>query len=347
LGLLLSQPEPDLREIRIQTERINKTWAQPVFVAQRKNSPEVAERYTAAFDYWQKIQPELQPGDPTLSRKMDMLVDGLDALVGSIQRHAEANARQLRQVQLVSLILILVLAGVVVHWLKARVAQPLGELTLVAKRIGQGDYTYRTPSRQLDELGILARALNRMSDAIATIQGRMEEQILNQTKALQRSNTTLQFLYDMAKNIIEHPHEGIDYASIITRLARLTEAADIELCLMTEAGTMPYLQIKPVHCVTNICTDRTCDTCLDGQSITDHKQENATTQYNFPMLHDQRHYGVLACRMPSAEPLDIWRRQLIQSVADQLAVALSLQTQEDNARRLSLAQERTVIAREL
>src|SRR5690606_35827786 len=53
LGLLLSQPEPDLKEIRIQTERIDKTWAQPVFIAQRKSSPEVAERYTAAFNYWQ------------------------------------------------------------------------------------------------------------------------------------------------------------------------------------------------------------------------------------------------------------------------------------------------------
>lgn len=347
LGMLLRQPAPDLDQVELQREQLERTWHREVFNALRKDSEEIDSYYRIARSHWETLQPILQPDNADLPTQLDTLVVKLDNLVGSIQRHAESNGKQLRQAQLLSLTLILLLAVTVVHWLRVKVAHPLDELTLVAKRIGQGDFTYRTPSRQLDELGILARALNRMSDAIATIQGRMEEQILNQTKALQRSNTALQFLYDVANNIIEHPEGGIDYSNITTRLSRLIEAEDIELCLMTESGTSPYLQIKPAHCTTDSCTLHNCEICLAGETVITHPSQGSQTHYSFPLLHDQRHYGVLVCRMPSSEPIDHWRRQLIQSVADQLAVALSLQNQEDNARRLSLAQERTIIAREL
>src|SRR5690625_2362140 len=65
------------------------------------------------------------------------------------------------------------------------------------------------------------------------------------------------------------------------------------------------------------------------------------------MFRQIQHYGVLVCRTPVGTTLDDWQQQLIESVADQLALALSLQAEEDNARRLTLVHERTVIAREL
>lgn len=347
LGLLLSQPEPDPQQLEALTARIAQTWKKPTFTRLRNVSAEVDARYRTAFAFWQAIQPQLVAGNAEMPAQLDTLVRHLDELVTSIQHHAEANALLLQRVQIAALLLILLLSAIVVHWLRTGVAQPLAELTLVARRIGRGDFTYRTPSRRLDELGLLARALNRMSDAIATIQGRMEEQILHQTKALQRSNTTLQFLYDIANSIIEHPQGGIDYDSIVTRLARLVDAADIELCLMTDTGNRPYLQVRPGHTASDTCGAHRCESCLAGEFIEQPAPRPPLSQYSFPLLHDQRHYGVLACRVEAGEPLDTWRRQLIQSVADQLALALSLQAQEDNARRLSLAQERTVIAREL
>ena len=65
------------------------------------------------------------------------------------------------------------------------------------------------------------------------------------------------------------------------------------------------------------------------------------------MASDNQRFGVLVCRLRQGQQLQQWQRQLIESVADQFGLALKLQTQKDNAKRLSLVEERTVIAREL
>ncbi|HTF97733.1 MAG TPA: histidine kinase [Cellvibrio sp.] len=356
-GMLISQSDTDEQQLAAVADKLTQTWQHPIFNSLRHDNPQLRETYRAARNYWQTVQPQLQAGaalqdiQPVLAEQVDLL----NQLVASIQQHAERNARNLRMVQVTALFLILLLSAVVIYWLKAKVEQPLSELTQAAKRVGQGDFSYRIAPQELDELGILAQTHNRMSEAIAHMHERMEEQIDQQTRALQRSNTTLQFLYDTAKNIIEHEPLGIDYDRIVTRLAQLIEADDIELCLMTEIGNSPYLQIKPVDDTTTPCAAKNCFSCLKGEIIRDDSNGMeacaidtiGACRYSFPMFYEQQHYGVLVCRMNNGKTLEHWKQQLIQSVADQLAVALSLQSQEDNARRLALVHERTVIAREL
>lgn len=354
LGLLLSQQPRDQDQINLTLERLTNTWENSIFNSLRHNNPALADHYQVARDYWQEILPELLSPtlDPALSRQLNQLVDHLDALVLSIQQHAERNARNLRLVQVTALFLILLLSAVVIYWLKVKVEQPLSILTHVARRVGQGDFSQRIPAPELNELGMLANTFNQMSDAISVQHKQMESKIDQQTQALQRSNTTLQFLYDTAKSIIENEPKSIDYDRILARLTQLIEASDIELCLMTPTGDSPYLQIKPADGNTDPCAALNCFSCLKGELIQDTESTSAKThgglyRYSFPMIYEQRHYGVLVCRMEPTKYLHTWQTQLVQSVADQLAVALSLQAQEDNARRLSLVHERTVIAREL
>jgi two-component system nitrate/nitrite sensor histidine kinase NarX len=356
-GMVISQPVRDEIELASVTHKLTQTWEHPIFNSLRHDNAQLRETYRAARNHWLTIQPQLQAGvafhdiQPLLAEQMDLL----NQLVGSIQRHAESNARSLRLVQVTALFLVLGLSAVVIYWLKAKVAQPLFELTQAAKRVGQGDFSYQIVPRQLDELGILAQTHNRMSEAIAHMHEQMEEKIEQQTQALQRSNTTLQFLYDTAKNIIEHEPSGIDYDRIVTNLAQLIEIDDIELCLMTEIGDSPYLQIKPADDTSALCAAQNCFSCLKGEIIRNDGSESlngapdtiGVSRYSFPLLYEQQHYGVLVCRMKNGRNLDHWKQQLVQSVSDQLAVALSLQRQEDNAHRLALAHERTVIAREL
>src|SRR5690606_1209290 len=185
-------------------------------------------------------------------------VELLNQLVASIQQHAEGNARSLRLVQVSALFLISLLSAIVIYWLKVKVELPLSELTQAAKRVGQGDFSYRIHTHEMDELGVLARTHNRMSEAIAHMHEQMEDQIEQQTQALQRSNTALQFLYDTAKCIIEHKPAGINYDHIVTRLAHLIDTEDIELCLMTEAGDSPYLQIQPTGHDGEPCAAKNC-----------------------------------------------------------------------------------------
>lgn len=355
-GMLIGQPDRDEQQVAVVADKLTQTWQHPIFNSLRHDNPQLRETYQAAHHHWQSIKPQLlsttttQTIQPLLAQQVDLL----NQLVASIQHHAERNARNLRLVQVTALFLILLLSTVVMYWLKAKVEQPLSELTLAAKRVGQGDFGYRIAPGELDELGILAQTHNRMSEAIAHMHEQMEEKIDQQTQALQRSNTTLQFLYDTAKNIIEHESLGIDYEQIVTRLAQLVEVDDIELCLMTEVGSSPYLQIKSVDDPKAPCAAKNCVSCLKGEIIHEHKHDSTANttdkvscRYSFPLLYEGLCYGALVCRVNTELSLAHWKQQLIQSVADQLAIALSLKNQEDNARRLALAHERTVIAREL
>lgn len=352
MGFLLAQPQTDSAQLQEVREQLLETWQHPVFASLQHHNPALRQTWQQANDYWQQIEPQLLTGIPAqdIQTLLQEQVELLNLLVDSIQHHSESNARKLRLTQVTALFLILLLSAVVVYWLKVKVEQPLSALTRAARRVGQGDFSERLVPGEMNELGILAQTHNSMSEAIARMHEQMEERIATQTRALQRSNTALQFLYDTAKTIIEHDSAGIDYDQIVASLAELIECDDIELCLMTEAGDSPYLQIKPANGPGGLCAAENCQSCLKGETrhhVTNTAGQSGLCRYSFPMLYEQQHYGVLVCRLKEGQQPDLWQRQLIQSVADQLAVALSLQNQQDNARRLALVHERTVIAREL
>lgn len=350
IALLAEQQGADaaLAQTRDSLERI---WQDPVFATLTDSDPALDQSFTEARQGWRDLASRLgQAPLNELQPELAAQVERLNALVGQIQRHAEANGQLLRLVQVLALFAILALAAIVTYWLNRRLEQPLKELGEVTRRVGKGNYDYRIEPVHRDELGSVAESFNRMSRALARMHGQMEEQIEQQTLELQRSNTTLEFLHQTAQAIIEQGPEGIDYEPIITRAAELIGADDLELCLITETGDHPYRQIKPEDSDYDLCMTRNCGACLTGELETNVQGTGLPEpvyRYSFPMNRDQRHYGVLVCRMGQGKALAPWQQRLLQSVADQIAMALSLQAEEDNARRLSLAQERTVIAREL
>jgi two-component system nitrate/nitrite sensor histidine kinase NarX len=67
----------------------------------------------------------------------------------------------------------------------------------------------------------------------------------------------------------------------------------------------------------------------------------------FPLVQDGLNFGVLVARVTYDTALQEWQHNLIQSVADQISMALSLDNRGEQERRVSLLNERTIIAREL
>lgn len=65
-------------------------------------------------------------------------------------------------------------------------------------------------------------------------------------------------------------------------------------------------------------------------------------QVKFPLVRDEHNYGVLVVRIPFTKALNSWQHQLLQSVADQISVSLSLRNQSNQERRVSLLNERSL-----
>lgn len=355
MALLVIDETPDAAQWLSAQQKIDKTWSDPVFIPFLNEKPNISELYTRAADNWRtQLLPEFNKikekqsalTDQEVQQLIETHIQLLDALVQTIQQDAEQKVRSFRLVQIIALFATLLVSAVVMYSLRVKVEQPLNQLTAMAKRISQGDFNHQIPVVSQDELGVLASTFNLMSRSIANSYDHLEQQVDEKTRELQQSHNALQFLYETAKFIIEHNPQGINYDEIISRLGKTIDVSNLELCLMTTEGNSPYLQIKPASDINaELCKKQNCSKCLSSRGVVE--KTDGTAIYRFQLTRNDRHYGLIVCRVDEQKLLSPWQEQLIQSATDQLAIGMSLKTDEDQSRRLAVLQERNAIAREL
>ncbi|MCT8124960.1 type IV pili methyl-accepting chemotaxis transducer N-terminal domain-containing protein [Alishewanella sp. BS5-314] len=335
--------QQDVTKLQRANEQFASSWQHPVF--QRfLHQPDILQKYQSAFQHWQQLAPALESGavpPAELEAGLAEQVRLLDELVLVIQQDAEQKVKAFRSVQVIAVMATILLSIIVMYWLKVMVEEPLKELIRGARRIAQGDFTHRITPQHQDELGMLATSFNKMNTAIGYMYGNLEKRVEEQTAELTQTNTTLKFLYNTAQRISEHTSEYQDFSEIISQLRSITGLADIELCLFTEQGNQPYLQIH-ADSLADPCAAENCGDCL-----TETLSRQQCQVHNFVLQRERHKYGVLVVRLNASEKMLLWQQQLVMAIADQLALALSLKSEEEQVRRLALMQERTVIAREL
>ncbi|HEV8354650.1 MAG TPA: ATP-binding protein [bacterium] len=107
-----------------------------------------------------------------------------------------------------------------------RVTNPLRGMIAMTERIAGGDYTARVPVTTSDELASLAQALNRMADALATLDRLRKDLVANVAHELRTPLTNLRgYLEAMAEGVTSPTAEAI--ASLhdeVMRLVRLVDA---------------------------------------------------------------------------------------------------------------------------
>ncbi|MGX5915379.1 histidine kinase [Aliidiomarina sp. Khilg15.8] len=327
--------------------QVHEKWLHTVFAPYLHRDDPTSSAFQSAYDEWQTTADDLIRGmDPdVLESRLQQLVSQLDSFVGMTQEDAEEKIRVLRATLVIALLLTIMLAAIVLFWLKSRFEEPLSTLIQQARHISQGDFTARSHLQRNDELGVLGQTLNKMSDTITYMYGDLEERVDSQTQEIVRSHKTLQFLYEISREVNEKSLGYHDYSKIIEALRALIKVEDIELCLLTEAGKRPYHQFQPSESDTSPCISNNCESCVmscDGVSV-----EGNLAIYRYPLAREQKQYGVLIARLNKEQRLDSWQQQLLRSVAEQLSLAMNVKSEEENLRRLALMKERTVIAREL
>ncbi|GAA0537364.1 MULTISPECIES: ATP-binding protein [Rheinheimera] len=334
----------DEEKLTAAKAQFEQSWQHPVFKRFMHNDV-VVSQFDTAKKHWNSLQRQITDGSASpeqIELALNQQILQLEQLVAYIQHDAEQKVRSFRTLQLAALLTTVILSAIVIYWLKVMVQQPLEALTQGAKRVAMGDFTHRLSVENQDELGTLAHSFNKMNDSISYMYGNLEQRVEQQTEALQHKNTTLRFLYNTARRISEHVPEYTDFHEIVSELKTVVKLDDIELCLFTEEGSKPYMQLVPSS-DNDPCVEQNCAECL----TTEIRSDCISQQFNFLLQRDRKKYGVLVVRLRPDEKVNAWQSELLSSVADQLALALSLKSEEYQMRRLALMQERTVIAREL
>lgn len=345
LGMLV-QSGNTAEQQQVLIDKLNQDWRHSAALSAVPRSQATGRAnplHDTADHYWVTTTlPALQQGKvefATLNEQVELI----DRWVSSLQEGSEQKTQTLRHLLVSSAVFLVTLTLVVIYWLKHHIGKPLHLLTSAAKRMARSDFQYSINALPPNELGLLAHTLTWAGVNLDNAQQHLEQQIALKTHELQRSNTSLELLYRMAREAIEQGPDEIDLESLVEELRQILEVKSIDLCLLTPAGEHPWSQIrcsadtKDTH-----CAQLNCATCIHSPS----KILN-NTDTRFLVQRAEHLHGVLVVRASSPAPLTPWQSQLAQSIADQLAVIFSLRHERDRIRRLALFHERTVIAREL
>lgn len=313
--------------------------------------------FMLAYNHWNsRLKPALKKAEKpmpsenkthsNLSSLLNDQVSLTDAAVNQLHKNAQRKVIQLRSFQLIALLITIIVGSLIFYILKNRVEKPLLQLTQAAKKIGMGDFKRQVDIKGNDEFSLLGATFNQMTASIANSYNELEEQVNIRTQELKQNNTALDFLFHTAHKILNSKHnEKLDLQTIIDDLSKIIQQEDLEICLFTKEGNQPYLQLMANPLLNNPCGKQSCDNC----KIDSHEQplKLIEEQKKFPIAIEERYYGILSLNPEAQFSLLPWQENLIQSVADQLGIALSLTEQKDQDYRYAMLSERTVIAREL
>ncbi|MBS3798052.1 type IV pili methyl-accepting chemotaxis transducer N-terminal domain-containing protein [Pseudoalteromonas sp. BDTF-M6] len=319
----------------------------------RFEQEQLEQDYLAISSQWQQeIKPRLlNAGDnftlaPFLP-KLEHFVEAIDTLVNGYQSVLEQRLSLLRVIQTITLFATLALICLSLYSIHQHIAQPLKELTLVARSSSRGDLTQRSKVEREDELGLLSQTLNAANDRVAAMYRDLEKRIESKTLQLKRNNNILALLYDVAQQINESHSGELNYAEVTKQLSTVSELKNIDLCLATADGNTPFQHIitQPSRTTPSSCEVKKCNDCFKGGIHYDDNIE--AVQHRYPIERNDINFGVLVVSLPKNDSIADWQRDLLQTFADQLALALSISTQADQQRRIALLNERSIIAREL
>ncbi len=85
-------------------------------------------------------------------------------------------------------VLALLLGAVFSYYVSKAISDPISDLINTFNKIEQGDLTQRAPVSATDELGIVTMQFNRMVARLETLQGTLEQQVIERTKQLTATN---------------------------------------------------------------------------------------------------------------------------------------------------------------
>ena len=178
----------------------------------------------------------------------------------------------------------------------------------------------------------------------------MEQRVERKTQELKRSNQILTLLYQVAQEVSESRAGELNYNRVIHQVSEVSGLSNIYLCLLTPEGDVPYQHIltETGRTQSQNCEHKECGECLSGETaFVTLVDQHQVLQHRYVIEKSGLHYGIIVVTLEPESKIQLWQQQLLKSVAEQLALALSMRNQRDQQRRITLLNERSIIAREL
>lgn len=267
----------------------------------------------------------------------------------------------------------LVIAGLVLisrikHSVNTRLFIPLSQLDEWAQRMLSGDLNARIPHAEDEKFTALAKNINKLGESLRSLTREMDDEVKSKTITIQRKARSLEILYDVAAR--SNSAKDIDEL-LITFLNTLTEIVyahagtvrlitdDNQMRLIGSVGldeeNIEKVRLVPIeHCLCAqefsknmlLCQNHfnNCRNVVSELLFSDDKLENIS----IPLRYNNKTLGIYNLfveKLGLSEREDI--KDILTNIGQHLSMAIAKSHWDEESHRLSIMQERTMLAHEL
>ena len=317
----------------------------------------LSAQYQSILDAWRdELRPAMEnhpagaPVTPAMLDAAEHYVAEVDAMVNMLEQRTEARIDLLHLIQIISLVFSILIVIALFLDLKNRVLRPLRKLVGIATAVGEQDFSHKAKLKGSDELAQLGQAFDQMTSELALTYYELEERVRSKTEELEKSHAALQLLHSSSRGLFANHDLCSGAVPMLQDLEQLLGIGPIHLYLHDRESA------EPVRAVTTAtkerpfyCRDHHCNACLVTPEVYDDLpvENNDGRRLLLPIRTPGLLLGTLEVWYPSEKGLSETARRLLETLSDQLATAIYLERQITEEQQLTLAEERTVIAREL
>ena len=265
-----------------------------------------------------------------------------------------------------------VLAVAAALFVTRTIADPLAGLAKTATDIAAGNLDGRANAARQDEIGTLARAFNSMTAQLQDSITYLEERVAERTRALQRANETLErraLQLETSAQVSRELTSILDIDDLLTQVVELIRDAfhyyHVHIFLLDSDGHVLVLRASTSATVPEHHCIRVDDTSINGKAIrgeaailvndvkndacylADQYLPDIESELVAPLRLGNQPLGTLDVQSAERDAFAEQDLLVIQSLGDQIAVAIENARLYDRSQELAVLEERTRLAREL
>jgi two-component system nitrate/nitrite sensor histidine kinase NarX len=276
-------------------------------------------------------------------------VNQINNLVKQIEEATEAKIFVLRVILGVAIIGTLLIVILSIYLINNILVKPLTTLLGLTERIRQGKLAVRTDFVGDDEIGQLGRAFNRMAEDLAKLYQDLETRVEQKTAELTRSNRSLELLYRSITRLHGTSPSPEVFQSVLKDAEAVLGLDNGLICLKTDHDLQgKVIASTQAQLTSPFCQQAShCQDCNSSPSISSKHLSAGQTILRLPLADAEKRYGVLAVNLPVDQDTAQWQIPLLEALSRHIGITLASEQRSEQHRRVSLLEERAVIAREL
>jgi two-component system nitrate/nitrite sensor histidine kinase NarX len=276
-------------------------------------------------------------------------VEQIDHVVRLIEEELESKARNLRIIQLVLLVIVVLTSMLTLWLLHWQLVQPLAQLLQAAKTVSQGSFSARVSHIGRDELGQLGQAFNAMVEEIANMYAHLEDKVEEKTRELTRTNESLELLYRVSQQLSASDLTLDKVQDVLHEVEIALELGHSMICISENNQATAHTvtsNLTPQE-QQHWCHALNCRHCFALAQATLDEQAESRDLIAVPLGSDEQLHGILPIIVKRNGSLSREKIRIIETVGHHVSNALLNMRRAEEKHRMAVLEERSVIAREL